>query len=183
MKMSVYRQRTPVFQLEHGVCITGVTTSQDVDLIDLALSGDKPVLIGLDGQTTIIKTVGAGDEGHSFESLYDTCITLADLKKAKERGVPPGSEMPLDDYEVKLLVTIRDAELEVPAILAGRNHGELRKLLRDLLNENSAFRAVLIDRIAYALIHQEADVSVAVRDAHLFGVHKEGDDVLWDFPD
>jgi hypothetical protein len=181
MTMSVYRQRTPLLQLEHGACITGVTTEQDVDLIDLALSTDKPVLIGLDGQHSIIKTVGAGDERPSFESLYDTCITLSDLKKAKERGVPPGEAF-LENYEVRLLITIREAELEVPAILAGCNHGDLRKLLRDLLNENSDFRGLLIDKIAYALLHQEANVGVAIRDAHLLvGARKEGEP-LWDFP-
>jgi hypothetical protein len=49
MNLSVFRQQTPMFQLELAACIKAATTQQDVDLIlKLAVPTEKSVLIGLD---------------------------------------------------------------------------------------------------------------------------------------
>jgi len=182
MKMSAYRQRTPVFQLEHGACIAGATTKQDVELVEMALSTEKPVLIGLDGQVTILKSTAQGDEGHTFEALYDYCITLLDLKKVHDRGVKTPDELPLEKHQVILSVRFEDAELELKAMMVGKNHGDLRKRLRDLLNDDSAFRDQLTDQIAFALIHQQTHTFVGIRDVQLMNEPCGEDDPLWEFP-
>lgn len=182
MKMSVYRQRAPVVQMDHGACIEGATTDEDVQLIEMALTTEKPVLIGLDGQNTILKTAVEGDEVHSFEGFYDTCITLGDLRKARSRGVKTPAEIPHEKYDCQILAIIHHAELDLNVRLTAASGGDLRKVLRDLLNNDAEFRDQMSDQIAKALRRQDADLIIRLRgnqateEAHVPGTP------LWEFP-
>src|SRR5271166_3816952 len=77
MKMSVFRQQAEMVQFEHTACIGAATTEADVDLILLSLNIEKPALVGLDGQSSIVKPYVAGDETLSFEALYDDSLMIA----------------------------------------------------------------------------------------------------------
>ena len=81
MKMAIYRQRQAMSVLEHTACIRGAVTETDLDLIDSAVRPLKPVLLGLAGETAIIKPFVEGDDVHSFEALYDIAITGSDLRR------------------------------------------------------------------------------------------------------
>jgi len=180
MKMSVYRQRTPMFEVEHGACLSGATTEEDVELVEMALATEKPVLIGLDGQTTIIKISKPGDYVFTFEALYDTSITLTDLRRTKASGVKTPDEIPLDNFQVKLAVTIGHAELDLQVMLAASNAGDVRKRLRDLMDSDAEFRERLFDKIAEALRQQDSDMRIAPRDVQSLGRRGENDP-LWEF--
>ena len=137
MKLSIYRQRAPRSELDHGACIRGATTEADVDLVGLALDTDKPTLIGLDGQNTIIKTVAEGDDALTFEDLYDTCLTLGDLRNMKRAGVKSPDEVPSSRFRVALTFRLA-CDIDVALELTAANHGDVRKQLRDLIDGDAS---------------------------------------------
>jgi hypothetical protein len=182
MKMSAYRQRTPMFEIEHGACISGATTEEDVELVEMALALEKPVPIGLDGQTTIIKMHKPRDDVHTFEALYDTAITLTDLKKVKQRGVKTPGEIPPEKFEVRIAVGISQAVIEIQATLAASSSGNLRKRLRDLLNEDALFRDRLFEKVAEGLRQQDVELGVTIRDSQRLDEPVGKEDHVWTFP-
>ena len=94
--MSAYRQAEPMLAIEHAACIEGATTEQDVELIMMALTCEKPALIGLNGHSTIIKPAVDGDEAFSFEALYDVALTQADMQRMQRANVSSPDEIPLE---------------------------------------------------------------------------------------
>ena len=77
MKLSVFRQQKPRFELNLDVAMQAATTEQDLDvLMKLGIPNEKPVLIGLDNQPSIVKPYAEGDETQTFEALYDIALTV-----------------------------------------------------------------------------------------------------------
>src|SRR5436853_4600605 len=105
--LSVFRQQKPMFQIELPVAIQAATTEQDLDvLMKLGLRTDKPVLIGLDAQPSIVKKYVEGDETLSFEALYDTALTVNDLQKMERARVQSPEAMPRETCHIDLQVGI-----------------------------------------------------------------------------
>lgn len=166
MMMSVYRARQAVSQLDHATCLAGAVTAQDLDLVGLCMSTQKPVLIGLDHSSTIIKPLAEGDEHLTFESLYDTCYTLADLQKMRRAGVSSPDKVPPEAYRLDVVIeTAGSVQLSI-ALLAGST-GETKAALRDLFLRDVMFREALMEAVATALLRQVVtsdELVFAIRD-------------------
>jgi hypothetical protein len=182
MNLSVFRQQTPMFQLGLAACIKAATTQQDIDLIlKLAMTTDKPVLIGLDGHVSIVKVYAEGDENLSFEALYDTALTEHDLEKMQRSRAASPDAILLEKFRVEMIVAI-DCTLDIPLMLAATNHGDVRKRLRDLVNgEDPDFREALHAAIVEGLRKQ--DVTYAIRDASQMHAFVEEGKPTWKFLD
>jgi len=138
-------------------CLKAATTKKDVDIIlKLAMTTDKPVLIGLDGQVSIVKVYTEGDENQSFEALYDTVLTEHDLKKIQRSGAASPDEIPLEKFRIELVVNI-DCILDIPLMVAAFNQGDANRRLRSLLNgsDDPMFHETLHGAIVAALRKQD----------------------------
>ena len=163
MKMSVYRQRTPRTEMEHGNCMRGSKTMEDIDLVELALATEKPVLMGLEGKSTIIKLFQEGDDALSFEALYDTCLTLTDLRNMKRAGVDKPEDVPEGKYRLEMIFRL-EAELDMRIVLTAGDHGNVRKRFADLMRDDPEFRDQLFDQLTKAFRQQDGGLLWAIRD-------------------
>ena len=166
MKLSIYRQRTPHSELEHGACIRGATTEEDIDLIDLALSTEKPTLIGFQNQPTIIKTAKPGDESLSFEGLYDTCLTVSDLTKMKKAGVDKPEDLPKGKYVMSLTFRMV-ADVDLRLAITAENHGACRQRLLTLIDGDAEFREALFEALFQAWRREHDAMVYTIRDTQL----------------
>jgi len=179
MKMSVFRQQAEMVQFEHTACIGAATTEADVDLILLSLNIEKPALVGLDGQSSIVKPYVAGDETLSFEALYDDAITSSDLAKMKERRVSSPADMPLEKFRVDLAVTI-EGLVDVSLMIAAANNGDVRARLRKLNEHDELFREALYEAAMREFRRSNGEVIYHIRETT--GLSEAADpDQLYDF--
>jgi len=155
MKMAVYRQRRDMLEFEHDTCIRSAGSEDDVTLILRSMELEKPVLIGLDGQQTIVKPRKPGDEAHTFDTLLDTCLSAMDLRAMEEAQVTSPEEVPLHRYRLDLTVSLAHLTgLDFSLMIHGRNHGHARSTLRELVNTNADFLREFSENLALAIVSQ-----------------------------
>jgi hypothetical protein len=179
MKMAIYRQRQAMLQMEHTACIRGATTENDLDLLDLAVRLAKPILMGLAGETTIIKPYVEGDETLTFEALYDTTITLTDLQRMKQARVTSPEEIPPQRFRVDLVTTCQGV-FDIGLMISAANDGDVRRKLHDLFETDALFRDALHDAFVKAL-RQDGEVIYSIRECSGVGEVASPDIPTWDF--
>jgi hypothetical protein len=106
MRMSVFRQGRPTTQLDHLAAIKLATEEHDLDLISWAHLNGKAVLTALERVACIIKPLESGDEGMSFDSLYDTAVTLRDFRRMREHKVQSPEAIGPSLYETVLVCEV-----------------------------------------------------------------------------
>ena len=106
MMMSIFRQGRPPSQLDHLACLKLATEEHDLDLITWSFLNEKPVLTALDRVACIIKPLESGDEGMSFDSLYDTAVTLRDFNRMKAHKVQSPAAIGPVLYETVLVAEV-----------------------------------------------------------------------------
>jgi hypothetical protein len=146
LKMTVYRQHQPSFEMTMADCLGAAVTEEDTDLIALSARTKRPALVGLDNQSSIIKPVGETTEQTSFEDLYDTCLTLVDLQHMREAKVANPEDVPLRAYRLDTVFAV-DGSCHIPIALFAGNFGEVRARLRFLLSHDVMFREALYDAL------------------------------------
>ena len=157
MMMSVFRQGRPTTQLDHLACIKLATTEDDLDLITWAFLNEKPVLTALDQMACIVKLQEPGDAGHSFESLYDNCVTLRDLTRMKAHKVTKPDAIGPVLYELELIAEINF----IPRVLVrikALNEVALRARLRELVNEETFREQLTLELVNQILISPEVSM-------------------------
>lgn len=163
--MSVYRAGKPRLRYDQAEMFSAVETTEDTKLIGLSLKTSKPVLVGLDGESAIVKPEADGDSTLSFESLYDDCYTVADLDRMHAAGVATPDEVPPTGHIVEVGFPIGvTAELALALIAQGQ--GDVRARLRSLVNDDVVFRQELIEQLLAVVrdyLERGADLTVYVR--------------------
>lgn len=165
--MTLFRAKEAATQCLEQECYAACGTKQDIRLIKLSIKTGQPCLIGLDGRNTIIKPAEIADEDLSFEALYDTCYTVADLDRMADAGVTQPSELPLGVF--KLAAEI-DFNLCIRLHFALRAQTPLTAItvLRGLMDTDVMFRAsvneVLLQAVAEYL-DDTSDLSYRVRES------------------
>lgn len=181
--LSVFRQQKPMIKIELPVAIQAATTEQDLDvLMKLGMRTDKPVLIGLDAQPSIVKKYVEGDETLSFEALYDTALTVNDLQKMERAGVPSPDAIPREMFHIDLQVGI-DCVIDLRLLVAAAEHGEVRRQLRDLHNTDPMFREALHEAIVAGLRRQDVDLVFSTHEITQTGSFLEEGKPTWEFLD
>jgi hypothetical protein len=87
MIMSVYRQGRSRIEIDHLALIAQAPNSNDISMISWAATGTKPVLASYDDVAAVIKNLESGDDGLSFETLYDQSLTLRDMRRMRAHQV------------------------------------------------------------------------------------------------
>ena len=183
MNLSVFRSRKPMFQLDLATAMQAVTTEQDLDvLMKLGIPNEKPVLIGLDNEPSIVKPYAEGDENQTFEALYDIALTVSDLNKMQRAGAETPDAIPPELFLVDLQVGI-DCVIDLRLQVATANRGGVRKRVGDLFNTDPMFREALFEQIVTGMWRQEVEIALTVREAtQTREFPKEGERV-WEFLD
>ena len=120
-----------------------------VSMITFAVLHGKPVLVGVDGAQSVVKPLENGDEGLSFESLFDDAISGDDYRKMERAGVISREAIPPAIYEALIRVKV-GVSPQVRVRIQARNDAEMRRGLRGLF-ENEAFLGELITILARQL--------------------------------
>jgi hypothetical protein len=157
MMMSVFRQGRPTSQLDHIACLKLAATEHDLDLITFAFLNGKAVLTALDGVPAIVKLEETGDAGHTFESLYDNCVTLRDLTRMKAHKVQSTDALGPVRYELELIAEINF----IPRVLVrikALNEVALRARLRELVNEEDFREQLTLELVNQILISPEVSM-------------------------
>jgi hypothetical protein len=169
--LSVYQAQRPVQQYAETDCFAACGNKQDIQLIKLSIRTGHPVLIGLDGENSIIKPFQEDDEAQSFEALYDTCYTVRDLDRMTAAGVDDPTLIPLDTFRLDISsdVVVRAG---FQLAIAARNSGDCRARLRELLKADEALRVAICERIS-AIVYvwlrrQDDDLDFTIRETLRF---------------
>jgi hypothetical protein len=107
--LSVYTQATKPGerrdeQVDHLKLMNQAADSEQLSMIlPCARRIQKPTLVALRGGTAVIKPFEAGDEGLSFEALYDTAITARDYKRMAKHNVSSPEELPPPLWRIRSL--------------------------------------------------------------------------------
>jgi hypothetical protein len=144
--MTVLRQAQPVQSLEHRDLANLAVDSEALSMILFARMHGKPTLVGLTGGQAIVKPQEAGDEGHSFESLFDTAITIKEYRAMAEHRVSSVEQIPLSVYEVIIALQVDEAP-QLKVRLNARSDADVLSRLKRLVNDNPEFREELIRRL------------------------------------
>jgi hypothetical protein len=151
MLMSVYYPRNEAIRvLDHLVCIRGAIDDDSVGMITFATFHGKPALVGFEGAEVILKPQEAGDDGLSFESLYDTCLTRHDYQKMTRAGVNKLEDVPPALFELKLIVRV-EIEPRFFVRFPARTEAEARARLNELINDDKGFVRELTLKLAEQL--------------------------------
>lgn len=170
--LSVYQAQRPLRHYAEADCFAACGNKQDIALLKLSIRTGHPVLIGLDGENTIVKPAGEGDEATSFEALYDTCHTVRDLDRMKAAGVDDPTLVPLETYRLDVRTDIV-LPIGFPMAITARNSGDCRARLRELLEKDPMFREAISQRIleiiSLWLRHDPDSPDLYVREATAHG--------------
>ena len=149
MMMSVYTQGEGTRQLDHLICIRAAVDAESVAMVTFAVMHGKPVLVGIDGAQAIVKPLEAGDDGLSFESLYDDAVSGDDYRKMEKAGVTAREDIPPAIYQAVIHFAV-NATPQVRVRIKARNDAAARSALRGLF-EDETFLAQVTTAIAKQL--------------------------------
>ncbi len=149
MLMSVYTQGEGTRQLDHLICIRTAVDAESVAMITFAVMHGKPVLVGVDGAQSVVKPQETGDDGLSFESLYDDAITGDDYRKMEKAKVTAREAIPPAIYQAVIHFQV-NATPKVRVRVKARNETAARSALRGLF-EDETFLAQVTTMIAKQL--------------------------------
>jgi hypothetical protein len=149
--MTVLRQAQAPQSLEHRDLAKLAIDNEAVSMILFARELGKPTLVGLAGGQAIVKPQEAGDEGYSFEGLFDTAITIKEYRAMTEHGVTSVEEIPLSAYEVVIAVQTEEAP-HLKVRLKAKSDVDVLSRLKRLVNENTEFREELVSRLVRQML-------------------------------
>jgi len=150
MMLSVWRQGRARSQLDHLACIDLAASSADIDLITFCALNGKPALVGLNGAQAVIKPEEAGDETHSFESLFDAAVSQHEYGRLQRHGVKSVDELKPRLYEAWLTIDIQIPP-RVRIRLTAKDEPAARVKLRRLMAPGQAFNQRLLEEVANQL--------------------------------
>lgn len=153
MMMSVFRQGRPTTQQDHLVCLRLAKEAHDLDLITWSFLNEKPVLTALEHVACIIKPMEAGDEGMSFDSLYDTALTLRDFKRMKEHKVQSPDAIGPSLYETTLVCEV-EFNPRVHVQLKALDDTDARARMQKLI-DTPEFREKLVLELVYQVCNSD----------------------------
>lgn len=142
MKMAVYQQAKAMVQMDLADCFRNATNRDHVQLINMSVELEKPVLIGLSNVHTIIKPFMPGDDVHSYESLLDISLNVVDLQNMREHNVKDPKHIPPSVFRVRFDIPI-DLVLKIYAHIKARDHGELRSKIAHLEENDVPFNEAI----------------------------------------
>jgi hypothetical protein len=148
MMMSVYTQGEVTRQLDHLICIRAAVDAESVAMITFALMHGKPVLVGIDGAQSVVKPLENGDDGLSFESLYDDAISGDDYRKMEKAKVTARADIPPAIYEAAIHFRV-NATPKLRVRIKARNEAVARSVLRSLFGDDT-----FIARVTTAIAKQ-----------------------------
>jgi hypothetical protein len=149
MMMSVYAEGKATRQIDHLICIRLAVDAESVAMITFAALHSKPVLVGIEGATTIVKPLENGDDALSFLALYDDSISSDDFRKMERAGVNSREAIPPAIYQAVIHFQV-NATPKVCVRVKARNEAAARSALRDLF-EDDIFLAQVTMAIAKKL--------------------------------
>jgi hypothetical protein len=171
--MSIYRPREPVTQYDHIDCLTQATGATDVDLLNIALTTGRPVMIGLSGASVIAKKVEMGDEQRSYESLIDSCLTVADLRDLQQAGVKDPDKLPPKAFALRVQIIVPETSLYFHMETLGKNHRDATQLFERLFCDNPFFRETFFDTVATEFANSVRDIDLAYREKDVNEIENE----------
>jgi hypothetical protein len=136
MMMSVYTQGEVTRQLEHLICIRAAVDAESVAMITFAVMHGKPVLVGIDGAQSVVKPLENGDDGLSFESLFDDAISGDDYRKMEKAKVTAREDIPPAIYQALIHFQV-NATPKVRVRVKARNETAARSVLRGLFEDET----------------------------------------------
>jgi hypothetical protein len=164
--LSIYQARKPVRQMSAHETYLATSTKPDLQLVRLSVDSGKPVLIAIGGVHTIVKPAADGDDRHSYEGLYDDCLTITDLETMQRAGVKRPQDVP--PAQVRLSVNFPVQILAgIDLAIKTKNPHESRASFRDLLLKDADFRMALHKRIAlivYTMLCNDAEFEFSFED-------------------
>jgi hypothetical protein len=149
--MTVLRQAQAPQSVEHHALARLAVDNEAVSMILFARQHAKPTLVGLAGGQAIVKPQEAGDEGHSFEGLYDTAITIKEYRAMAEHKVTAVENLPLSAYEVIVAVQAEQVP-QVKVRLHAKSDVDVLTRLKRLVNVNAEFREQLVTHLVKHLL-------------------------------
>lgn len=150
MLMALFRQGRPVTHLDHQAAMMAASSPDDVELVSWAFLHGRPCLTAIDDLPTIIAPQSAGDDGLSWEALYDTAMTLRDYRRVKEHGVQTLEELKPVLFRIRLIAQLGDHPY-VDFFLKSANDQAGRTRLAELVNEEE-FRRELTLHLAERIL-------------------------------
>lgn len=144
---TVYRPNGSRHRFDQADLFAGVGTETDTQLLGLARRTVKPVLINLDGESAIAKPETDGDGALSFQALYDTCYTLADLERMQKAAVDTPDAVPPDLYETEIALGL-SGHVSVYLAIEAENNAGVRARLREVLKNDPMFVQEFAEQIA-----------------------------------
>jgi hypothetical protein len=155
--MTVYHQAQPPQQIDHLVLMRNAVDNEAVAMILFVRQHGKPTLVGLESGQAIVKPQEAGDDGLSFEGLYDTAISIREYRAMMQHKVTSVADLPPSIFE--MLVGLETPTIpKVKLRLKAKDEHDIRKRLPALINESREFRMALLQALMTRMVEQ-CDVS------------------------
>ncbi len=137
MNYRLYRPGRPVENTTFVTLCEQCQRPEDLTLLELTARTQKPAMLALPDGIAIVKQAEDTDEGLTYEALVDIALNDGDLLGMKQRQ-SENPEPPLRVYECTLaFAPIQRPPL--PARIVACSDGDLRRKVRQLLNEDEEF--------------------------------------------
>ncbi len=141
--MTAYRQRKPPQQIDHIELIKLAVDNEAASMVLFSRHNNKPTLVGLTGGQAIVKPQEAGDDGNTFDSLYDIAVSIREYRAMTSHNVSSVEELPRSVYEIQLRMDlVRSPRIRIR--LKASSDLDVRDKLTKLVNDNPEFRERLI---------------------------------------
>ena len=165
MMVTVYRRRQPPQALADTTVIKSCRNREEDAMFGLAIRTGQPVLMTLDGESSIVKIAADGDEKLSYDALYDTALTATDLRRMNEAGVERPEDVPLETFDADVAFAI-EGTFSVLLRVAASSNRAVKQRIKDLHESDVVFREELYNAL-YEAIRREGDLIVAIQEVHI----------------
>jgi len=100
----------------------------------------------------VIKLLEPGDEAHSFETLYDTAVSVHDFERLRTHDVKSVEDLKPRLYELVLIAEI-NMQPQVRVRLKATDERRVRAKLRELMQPGQAFLQRLIEEMSVQIFN------------------------------
>lgn len=153
MMMSVFRQGRPRAEVDHLALINTAASADDISLITWASVNPKPVLASYDDAAAVVKNLEAGDDGLSFETLYDDSLTLHDMRRMRAHQVDSPDHLHPGLYQARLIFDFSFRPTVVVRFKAMDDRAA-RSVLGELL-DGGDFREQIVVQLAHQIFSSD----------------------------
>ncbi len=150
MIMSVFRQGRPRLEVDHLALMAQAPNADDISMISWAVTNPKPVLASYEDTAAVIKNLEAGDDGLSFEALYDHSLSLRDMRRMRAHNVDSPDKLHSGLFRARLIIDVGDFVPSFIMQLKAKDDADAKAQLIAITRQPE-FRAVFLERLVTAL--------------------------------